>query len=275
MFKVMKASKATDSDFRFPLIASPKVDGFRGYVRGAKLNARSNKAVPNRATAVFFSHPALDNMDGELIVGQPNATDAFQVTTSALRSMGGDPKAMFLVFDFIDDSLGFTDRLAKLDAAVAALPAQFKDRVIALAQVRCESLADLLQFEATCLEQGFEGVMVRNPNGRYKQGRSTVGEHGLLKLKRFSDAEAVVIGKQEEVGINTKHGKGTLGALVCRDLTTGVEFNIGTGFTAKQRKDLWLAKLDGEIVKYKYFAIGMVNAPRFPAFIGLRAAVDM
>jgi DNA ligase-1 len=272
-FKVMKAATGKEGDFRFPAIASPKVDGFRGYVLNGRLNARSGKGVANVATDKFFSHPACEGLDGELVKGSPVAKDCFQSTTVAMRTERGDPQVTWLVFDAIGEG-GFEERLARLDVLLAQLPEQFAGRIVKLEQRRVNSLAELLAFEEVCLAMGFEGVMVRSPNGRYKQGRSTVGEAGLLKLKRFSDAEAIVIGKQEEMD-STKQGKGTLGALICRDVKSGVEFCIGTGFSAKQRAELWTAKIAGEIVKYKFFAIGVVTAPRHPVFLGFRAAVDL
>src|SRR5690606_27777905 len=113
-------------------------------------------------------------------------------------------------------------------------------------------------------------------------GRSTAREGHLLKLKRFTDGEAVVIGFEElmhnaneatkdELGYTKRSthadGKvpmGTLGALKVRDLTTGIEFSIGTGYTAAQRRKLWDARdtLVGKVVKYKHFEGGVKDAPR-------------
>ena len=61
----------------------------------------------------------------------------------------------------------------------------------------------------------------------------------------------------------------TLGALLVKDLLTGVEFGIGSGFNDAQRKEIWENRYEwiGKIVKYKHFAVGAVEAPRFPIFI--------
>jgi DNA ligase-1 len=72
---------------------------------------------------------------------------------------------------------------------------------------------------------------------------------------------------------------GTLGALKVRDVTTGIEFNIGTGYTAAQRAELWAmwlaGTLAGKIAKYKHFEVGVKEAPRFPVFLGFRNPLDM
>ena len=68
-----------------------------------------------------------------------------------------------------------------------------------------------------------------------------------------------------------------LGSLKVIDVKTGLLFNIGSGFTANQRKELWKNKdkLLGKIVKYKYFDVSILNAPRFPIFLGFRDKEDM
>jgi DNA ligase-1 len=150
-----------------------------------------------------------------------------------------------------------------------------------------------LDRESDFLEQGYEGMMIRHPDSRYKYGRSTEREGGLVKVKRFTDAEAEVIGFVEEMhnGNEAKTdalghterstekaglvGKGTLGALVVRD-AQGRVFNIGTGFTAVQRADLWLRQPDylGSLVTFKYFDHGIKESPRHPVFKSFRAKED-
>lgn len=73
-----------------------------------------------------------------------------------------------------------------------------------------------------------------------------------------------------------------MGALVVRDLKTGVEFKIGTGFTAEDRVTFWeqcqkrfQSYERCPIVKYKHFAIGAKDKPRFPAYVGLRDGWDL
>jgi DNA ligase 1 len=139
-------------------------------------------------------------------------------------------------------------------------------------------------------------VMLRHrsgPKSRYKFGRSTAKEGTLLKLKRFTDDEAVIVGFEEELFNgnaavvdelgHTKRsshqenmvGKGRLGAMVCKT-RDGVEFRIGTGFVASQRQELWdtRSSLVGKLVKYKHFPIGAKTAPRFPVFLGFRSEID-
>ena len=163
-----------------------------------------------------------------------------------------------------------------------------------LPQTPVNSLGDLLAYKQSTLEVGYEGVMLRPPDGPYKQNRSTLREGYLIKLKRFTDAEAVCIGYGElmhngneavtnELGRTARSSAqaglipgGTLGYLLCKT-PDGVEFKIGTGFDAADRADLWAEqdKLMGRIVKYKSFPVGVKDAPRHPVWLGFRHPDDM
>jgi DNA ligase-1 len=150
-------------------------------------------------------------------------------------------------------------------------------------------------YEADCLEGGYEGVMVRTANSPYKFGRSTEKEGYLLKIKRFVDGDAVIIGteekmhndnpaEQDELG-RTKRSShkanqipmNTLGALLVEDTVTKVQFRIGTGFDDETRKMLWGLRLTilGKIVKYKSQSVGVKVAPRFPVYLGMRSAIEV
>jgi DNA ligase-1 len=154
----------------------------------------------------------------------------------------------------------------------------------------------MLSFEETAVTlHGHEGIMLRSMDGPYKFGRSTEREGYLLKVKRFTDGEAVIIGMEElyhnkneaftgELGQTKRRGLqenmvagGIMGKLCVRDLKTGVEFNIGTGYTALQRKVWWRlrSKMKGRIVKYRFQEHGVKNKPRIASFVGFRDPRDM
>jgi DNA ligase-1 len=66
-----------------------------------------------------------------------------------------------------------------------------------------------------------EGVMLKDPSSKYEHKRS----YSLLKVKRFEDAEATVIGHQKGTG----RCSAMMGALLMRE-KDGTEFKIGSGF---------------------------------------------
>ena len=72
-----------------------------------------------------------------------------------------------------------------------------------------------------------------------------------------------------------KTGRGDLGALIVRFYD--VEFNIGTGFDDVERAEIWnhRDRFLGKLAKFKYFSVGVKDAPRHPVFLGWRAGVDL
>lgn len=276
----------------FPVIASPKLDGIRCLIVDGVALSRSLKGIPNKAVqewASIWGECSVLPLDGELICGEHDE-QVFNRTTSCVMSKDSEEGFTYWVFDTPTGG-GYAERLRTLR--------QEMDKIMPLGMrlvptKLCMNADQLLEFEAECLARGFEGVMVRDPNGAYKHGRSTVKEGILLKLKRFTDAEAEVIGFEERMhngnehvgeGITKRSTKkdgltpaGDLGALVCKTLgPDGVVFNIGTGFTAAQRQEMWNNRQHylGKLVKFKHFEAGAKDAPRFPVFLGWRDEEDL
>lgn len=146
------------------------------------------------------------------------------------------------------------------------------------------SAKELDEMFREAMQLGYEGLILRNPRGHYKFGRSTVREALSLKMKLFEDLEAEVIGYKEETE-NTnprdedgkrssdkmgKIGKDRLGALLC--VYEGQEFDCGSGFTEDERIELWKTReqLIGQYVTVKHQPPFMLNRPRFPVFKGFR-----
>jgi DNA ligase-1 len=290
--KPMLAGKADLKRLQYPVLLSPKLDGIRAIVKGGVVLSRSLKPIPNKYVQKLLGKARYEGLDGELILGDPTDKAVYRKTNSAVMSHDGEPGFTFFAFDLWDMDAPFKQRLSILESHYNSIYDPLI-MVVPHAEVRTEK--DLLEYEQLYLDRGYEGVMLRDPMGLYKQGRSTTKEGTLLKLKRFTDAEAEIIGF-EELMHNANEAKtnalgrtersshkaglvptGSLGAFVCKDLGTGVEFNIGTGFTEAQRRLYWSIKQDltGRIAKYKFFDVGVKDAPRHPVFIGFRDKLDM
>lgn len=288
-FKPMLAVQADLPQLSYPVLVSPKLDGIRCIIRDGVVMSRSLKPIRNKHVQTLFGVPELDGYDGELIVGEPGAEDVYLKTNSGVMSADGEPDVTFWAFDHI----GEPDR--PFGKRYAALAGHGHPCVQLVPQHVTHSEDALLELEAHYLEQGYEGLMLRHPDGPYKHGRSTLKEGILLKLKRFDDSEAEVIGFVEQMH-NANEAKkdalghterstakaglvpaGMLGALQVRDIHTGVEFEIGTGFTREQRLDIFANqdKYRGVLAKYQYFAGGSKERPRFPSFKGWRDREDM
>lgn len=291
-FKPMLAAQAVEH-FKFPLLASPKLDGVRATVIDGHLRSRSLKPFANRHVQQAFSQGRFDGLDGEFILGDPTAEGVYRETNAALSRIAGNPTVTFWVFDDWSHSGGFQGRFKKAEARVSNLHGQIAVELLTVPHVEVADQDSLDQLEHMWTSLGYEGVMLRSLDGPYKFGRSTAKEGHLLKLKRYEDAEAIVLGVEEEMHNGNeattnelgrtkrsshqanKVGKGTMGALRVVGLNgdfKGVEFHIGTGFTAEDRSRLdWV----GKVVKFKYFPVGVKDKPRHPVYLGERMQEDI
>lgn len=295
--KPMLASPAPQL-VQFPVYASPKLDGVRALVRNGRLVSRSLKAIPNAYCQELFGTAQLEGLDGELIVGSPTAPNAMQATTSGVMSKAGVPDVIFYVFDtWTSPDDAFHRRYAALKKAFEMTYgyARAASRLRLLDQVILRNGSELAEYEKAQVGAGYEGVMLRSFTSPYKYGRSTAKDGYLLKVKRFADGEATVVGFEErmhnaneaqrnELGqlerSTAKDGlvpMGTLGALLVEDIKTGVAFRIGTGFDDALRQHIWNRRhlYVDQIVTYKHFETGVKVAPRFPVFKGFRHDGDM
>lgn len=271
----------------YPVLVSPKLDGIRTLIHHEHGPvSRKFKPIPNRwLREIILDDERLHGFDGELVV--PNAS--FNETQSAVMSVEGQPQCDYWVFDdFSHYELSFEDRMLELGRRLAKLPKIPSVRIRQVLHRLAFDAERIEQYAATFAAEGYEGVMVRDPRGPYKQGRSTLKQGILLKLKGFADAEGVIVGFEERMhNANTaerdnlgytkrssakdgKCGMDTLGALIV-DTQWG-ELRIGTGFTDHERKWYWdrRDRLVGEVITFKYQAFGMDEKPRFPVFLHFR-----
>lgn len=287
-FRPMLAAEADLDSLRFPLYASPKLDGVRAVVKDGVVLSRSLKPIPNEHVQKLFGRPELEGLDGELIVGSSTDPQCFQNTSGAVRRKDGEPDVWFYVFDYTaapDTPYG---------ARFPHRPLFGQHRMVGHSFLLVHDVAALLEYEALCLSLGYEGLILRDPSGPYKFGRSTAKEGYLLKLKRFKDSEARVLAVEElmhngneaktnELGRTERSSHkenlipaGTMGKLYVEDIHTGQRFHIGTGFTAEQRAWWWEAvRPTNAIIKYKFFPVGVKDLPRHPVYLGLRDEFDM
>jgi DNA ligase-1 len=274
------------------VLATPKLDGIRCLLLkgdwGWRAVSRKFKPIPNKHIRTTIETLHLDGeLDGEIMI----EGRAFNDLSGDVRRESGTPDFYYAVFDYVDGDkqLPYAQRMVDLDALQLPLWCR---KII---PVLIKAVADLEHYEEEQLLLGYEGVMVRSPLSPYKCGRSTTNEEYLLKIKRFEDDEAVILGYEEEMqntNLATRDafgrterssckdglvGKGRLGKLICQAPEWPKSFDIGTGFDAATRLDLWgkRKQLPGKTVKFKHQPSGAGERPRFPVFLGFRDAWDL
>ena len=311
--KPMLASDAVETKIKFPVMVQPKIDGVRGLNMLGPFTGRSLKSFANLHTTNFFSQRGFLGFDGELAAEHECHADLCRLTTSAVGTIAGEPWLMWHVFDYVTETtreLTYTQRLSALYRRVGELGITSPALAMHLRPIYTlvvSNLEQLEQAETLFLSQGYEGVILRDPNGKHKQGRSTAKEGGLLRIKRFLDAEAVVTGIVEgeaneneaqvnELGLQfrsshkeNKVANGLVGGMQARVLANVVSNNetvlaegqlitVSPGrMTAKERAYYFEnpKELMGKIVKFQFFPKGIKDKPRFPTFQSFRDIADI
>lgn len=277
----------------YPVLATVKIDGIRCLAVSGAAVARSLKLIPNRHVQRLFAlNNRLDGLDGELITYTDGKQDNFNLVQSKIMTEDGCPDFKFHVFDdWSEPSLSYAARVNRAIDATSGV-----EWATCLVPKFVNNRQELDAALEQAIAAGYEGVMVRKPDGPYKYNRATFKQGYLVKVKPFEDAEAVVVDLIEgqhndnEATINalghterSSHKanmvpNGKLGALVCQNekLWPGVTFNVGTGFTDAERRSIWADRQSyvGKTVTFRYQAIGVLDRPRIPAFKGFRCSID-
>lgn len=274
----------------FPLYGSPKIDGFRCVLGEHPLTSRLSR-FPNE----FFHRnlsgvlPCSAILDSEVVVGRRRGPGVLSRTSSGLTSVEGEPDFTLWVFDRpgLSDRPGWYDRYL---AACELIESVGHPRIKLLKHKLLLDLDDLHRYIDSRLSRGYEGVMVRSIDGPYKEGKSTLREQYLLKIKPFDTAEGRIKGwfeeqentneaKREVTGklkrSSAKSGKvpkGSLGGFILDDIKDGTEVRVGGGFTRAQRVGLWRLiqsgyDFQGTLVRYKKQRVGQKEKARHPGFV--------
>ncbi len=307
---MLSATLKDPDKLQFPCYGSPKLDGIRCTIRNRQPISRSGKLLPNlhlRRFAGWMGEHG-EGLDGELIIGDPFGQGVYKRSHSGIMTQMGEPDFKFYVFDDVTmPNTSFEDRSAH--ALARLVGGALGPQVVRLQQHWIQNSEGLWAYEEKCVAKGYEGIILRHPDMPYKNGRSTINQFGMVKVKRFEDSEAIVVGFEElmhnanphetsELGytVHSSHKANQvpmdkLGALVCRTLEPlevgtpssshiippGTEFKIGTGFTNDDRVYIWANRHEflSRIVKFKYLAIGSDEKPRHPVMLGWRHPYDM
>lgn len=133
-----------------------------------------------------------------------------------------------------------------------------------------------MQFNKDAIDNGYEGIMIKDPNAIYECKRSV----SWLKQKPFIEVSLSIVAVEEGTGKN----EGRMGAIICEGVDDGktIAVNVGSGFTDDQRAEFWADKesLVGQIVEVRADAatrsqdseaVWSLRFPRFLRFRGFKA----
>ena len=293
-----KPFKACDADLdlvTYPVMVFPKIDGVRGLNREGIFLGRSLKAHKSLYLQDVLSGMKYSGLDGELSCGAITSQSLCRDTTSATGTIKGSFDFDYNCFDLLDDEnidLPYLTRYVNLVAMVKLLPIFVK----AIDFEWCNSKAEVLAVYDYCIEQGYEGVVLRDPDAMHKNGRSTKKQAGYLRLKPCGDSEGIfhhfdeamhngneaktnALGETERSSHKeNKVGLGMIGALWLTPIGGGEPFKVGPGTMTHADRIVFFndqGLLKNAIIKFKFFDHGAKDAYRHARFFAFRNESDM
>lgn len=271
---------------------SEKYDGIRAIWDGEKFISRGQKVFTYVPDYFIELMPPGVALDGEIWISRNNFKEVSRISTLKVGSSKSQKQiddiwkgtsdnnsVKYMVYDLPNSNQPFETRMKLLEQIindrkqvwnnilenVDECPIKFTK------QTPIENMAELVNTYKELTSKGAEGVMLRAPNSPYETKRSKY----LLKYKIKDDAEAIVRGYT----MGTGKYKGLLGSLDCELILdqkpSRVMFNIGTGFTDKDRTEYNNYKSSlyipiGSIVSFSYMELSEDSVPRHPVYRGIR-----
>lgn len=271
VFKPMLAKVYADNESKvqYPCFVQPKLDGVRCIAKFSNnewsLFSRDYQPlnIPHITEELPINLPDGTILDGELYKHGVE----FSTLVSWVKDVNNESRLNleYWIYDttkVTNDKREFFNRLTILNIINDELTANGKVKSSVVKTTKCNSFVEVQAMFALYLEQGYEGLMIRNANGLYKNGRSS----DLLKLKEFDDDEFLVVGATTGVG---REAGSVIWKCVTKD---NIEFDCRPTGTLEERAE-YLKNSDkyiGKKLTVQFFGYGSNGRPRFPVGKGFR-----
>jgi DNA ligase-1 len=316
-FKPMLATDSTDvlEDLRYPKLASFKLDGIRAVFKDGQCLSRSLKAIPNKQLRNRFKHLMQLTAKGTILIdGEFYAHNrTFQEITRAVMTQDfDDEKTIKKImksekFDTPEQYFAYTASLIEditynIFDCIATSPSEMFRSIIKnvmfnnerytinVTQTLVHSHRDVTDMFKQALAQGFEGLILRDPDAGYKFGRSTLKEEIMLKVKPFKTFDARITGvvQATEVDPDAERKTNELGrSVTSRKKDDRIPINKAAAFTVEyegveqkvsiaeddsKKEEIWMNRESyiGKMLEFKGMTYGSKNAIRHPVSIRIR-----
>lgn len=303
---------------RYPQLASTKFDGFRLLnLCGEKLLSPALKPFPNNYLPFHISR-LLDYCKSQRLVTDgeiwsPELT--FQELQSIIRSENKPipDHVRYYIFDLMTEEEWdnnteepFIQRYLNYTSQLSGFP-----NVHLVEQWHMTSPEEAETFFNGMIEQGHEGVILRQHSAAYKHGRGTVNQDFLWKFKEFVTHDAIIVGVEEQMKLKqgverTRNELGNLerryeqdlyepagkvGAFICEQIIdagiehkdTGIlQFKVkpGKGQDDTMKARWWFdykehpEKWHGKHIEYRFMPHGTMDKPRIGSLVRFRPDLD-
>ncbi len=262
----------------YPIYVQPKLDGYRCIYNSGYMWSRAGKPFGNKHLAAYFGK--LFNMqdyvlDGELFVPGLNFNKLQTILNTYEAPL---PKGLkFVVYDCVpvkdwtaqNCKKPYSDRLKQLRKVLNDVVADY-NTVIDIPNDLAETSKEAIDLYKTYLKKGYEGVMLKSPEGFYKWKRTTIRSGEMLKLKPFKTVDLVI----ESIYDGEGKFEGMAGGVVVNFDNHSVR--VGSGFDVSTRKKMAKSPSDfiGKTIEIQYFEVTEEGSLRFPTFKRFREEKD-
>ena len=249
---------------KFPCYTQRKYDGTRCVaISGKGLYSRNKKRYPHldHIVAEINKLPSTIILDGELYSDTLTFQEIVGIVKRETLKEGDEEKQLQIklhVYDIINKA-PYEERYANLQILFNKY--KFQHLVLVKSDI-CESEEAIKELHARYVQEGYEGLMLRNKTGLYKNSRAV----DLQKYKEFFDGEFKIVAFKEGEGLEA-------GCViwVC-EAENGLQFACRPRGTREERVELYSNgdKYVGKKLTVRYQEMTDSNVPRFPVGIAIR-----
>lgn len=258
-FTVMKYKEEKGNDYKKYVgwLASEKKDGWQVLVDQKTVKSKTQK----RTFFPPFQHDTRFPIAAELVVDRmPAPTVASLLDPKSKRWS----RANLFVFDALIPG-DFKTRTKKLKEEIKRLCKHEKScKFHYLKQTKMKNEKQIKQMIYRIKAKGGEGIVLSNPLGKYKQGKTNV----RVKIKPKHDAEGKICGRKLKANGDLKsiriksYGRHKFSA-----------FDLGVGFSNYQRRNHIRLLKNNDVIKFKYRNISINSRPKEAVFLHVRKDV--
>ena len=255
---------------KFPCFVQRKYDGTRCVgIPGIGLFSRNRKPYIHLNHIKEEVNSLVDELgtiqlDGELYADSKDLT--FQQIVGLVKKeklnsedVENQKKIYYNLYDLINE-----EEYEKRKERLEKLFEKHKFKYLRLVETEeCKTADEVRGFHDKYVDEGFEGLMLRNKKGKYKEGLRSAD---LQKFKMFDDDEFKVIGYSEGEGIEK-------GLVLWKCITKEKkEFDVRPRGSHEERSELFkqASKYIGKDLTVRFFGLTDDGIPRFPVGIGFR-----
>lgn len=276
-----------DDVIKYPVRVEPKLDGLRcvvvkrhGKVTMFTRNGTLLETLPTIKSAI--ENASWDNfaLDGEAMGSDWNESASVIMSR---KNGKNDSGIIFHIFDAMhfdewssqSSKFSLKDRVDLVKELIEEMPADSPVRQVPGIIVANEK--ELLEFYSNSMENGYEGIMVKNLDSFYLFKRSS----SVMKLKPVTTYEGVVVGSYE--GRRGSKREGMWGGFEIV-FPNGVVTRVGGGFTDKLKAEIglnpsaWIGKIvevEGQPDPLTKDGLTKDGRVRFPVFSRVRDQNDV